>query len=312
MTRAIVCAAVLAAAGAAQARGGPDFGLAFSIGFPIGDCGFGAVSIGTGGWGWGGGGYYGGSPGGYCGPSYPRYDCGPRYAHRGGRDWDDCRPVVVSPRYARRHYASRYDDRDWRDGRYAYGESRGTMPASGEGVQTFTNQSSRVAQAPAAAKTFSPAEAEANAWKALAASDPAAMEQFSRLVIRADATPSAAMGYAISAAGAGQPDRAAWATREALKSGDPLAGIPSDGPTKAAVAAALERFEGVAKPGTRDRAVVVAALKAAAGDKPGAARALDAAIAYGEPGATLETMRKAVGVEAPAPAPTTTLASGKK
>ncbi len=312
MTRAIVCAAVLAAAGAAQARGGPDFGLAFSIGFPIGDCGFGAVSIGTGGWGWGGGyaaPYRGGYGGGYCGPSYPRYDCGPRYADRGWRRWDDCGPVVVSPRYARRYYASRYDDRDWRDGRYAYGESRAT--ASGEGVQTFTNQPSRVAQAPAPAKTISPAEAEANAWKALAASDPAAMEQFARLVIRADATPSAAMGYAISAAGAGQPDRATWATREALKAGDPMAGVPSDGPTKAAVAAALERFEGVARPGTRDRAVVVTALKAAAGDKPGAARALDAAIAYGEPGATLETIRKAVGVEAPAPAPTATLASRK-
>ncbi len=311
MTRAIVCAAaVLAAAGAADARDWCDgLRIGFSIGaaFPIGDYGYGSIAIGNGGWGFGGGfaAPYGG--GGYCGPNYRRYDCGPRYAGRGWGGWDDCRPVVVSPRYGRRYYASRYDDRDWRAGRYAHAESRSIVLASGQrtpSVETFTNQ-------PSPPKTLSPAEAEANAWKALAAGDPGAMEQFSKLVIRADTTPSAAMGYAISAAGAGQPDRAAWATREALKSGDPLAGVPSDAPTKAAVAAALERFEGVARPGTRDRAVVVAALKAAGGDKAGSARALDAAIVHGEPAPAMEALRKAVGAEMPVPQPAATVASLK-
>ncbi len=297
MTRGMLSAAlVLAAAGSAQARDWCDgLALGLSIGFPIGDCGFGTIGIGTGGWGvglgyggWGGGGW-GGGWGGYGGGSCRPYDCGPSWCDR---SWYD-----ENVSYGRGRYASR-------DGRY----DRARYADAGPRVISVAGAEPSARRAvPEAIPAPSAAELEANAWKALAANDASAMEQFAKLVIRADATSSASMGYAISAAGAGQLDRATWATREALRSGQPLAGVPTDEATRTVVASCIATLEQNSRPGTRDRAVVVAALKIAAGDAEAAGRALDEAMILGEPAARLASLRSAAGVttaapQAPAPA----------
>lgn len=283
MTRVTLGAALLLAA-AGSAHAGDGWGFGFSVGFPIGDCGFGAVSIGTGGLGFGGGwsAPYAGYPyygGGACYPAYPRYS--PGYC---GRGWyDDC----DYPRYGRGYDGDRYA---WRGRSDRYAEA-----APARSLEPVT----RVAEA----KAVSPAEAEAAAWKALAAGDASAMQQFSRLVIAPDATSSSAMGYAIASAEAGQTDRAAWAARLAMKTSDPLLGVPTDEATRQAAAGALRTLENAARPGTRDAAVVASALHAVAGEQASAARSLQDAATLGEPVATLASLGEKLGVPVTAARP---------
>ena len=116
-------------------------------------------------------------------------------------------------------------------------------------------------------------------WRALAEGNPDAMERFGELVARDEMSGTAALGYAICAAAAGQIERADWAASEALqvdaeiaRKAPPLPGL------KEQIVSALKNYESLATERTPQRAQTISLLKEAAGDDEGARSAAEAMV----------------------------------
>lgn len=221
--------------------------------------------------------------------------------------WYDC-----GPRRYRSCYAPPRCDRGWSGGRYCAAEpvvvGAASIRLADRGTSRGEPGSARTADvqraSPAAVARATNPDTESAAWQALARGGDDAMERFGRVMARSTASGSAELGYAAAAAQAGQADRAAWAIRQAARNDRALGGVPKDTATRSAVTAALAGFESSATTrSARDHTVVVAALKAMAGDAEGAARAAESALAHGESAASVEALRRAIGVKSPSRLP---------
>jgi hypothetical protein len=116
-------------------------------------------------------------------------------------------------------------------------------------------------------------------WRALADGNPDAMERFGDLVADDDMTGTAALGYAICAAAAGQIERADWAASQALQVDAEIARkVPRLPGLKDQIVSALKNYESLATERTPQRAQTVSLLKEAAGDYEGAQSAADAVV----------------------------------